>query len=68
MVEKIKGKYKIIYKNKQYNIKECFDDISYNNYNEDPIKIKLIFLNNTFKANKMFCNFDRLISALDKKK
>ena len=67
-MEKNKGKYKIIHKNKQHNTKEYFDDVSYNNYNEDPIKIKLIFLNNAFKASKMFCNCDRLISVLDNKK
>ena len=40
-INKNKGKYKIIYKNKKFKLKEYFEDID-KNYNNDLIRFKLI--------------------------
>jgi len=58
-VEKNKMIYKIIYKNKIYEIKEFLEDIHSNYPNEDSVTIKLMILNtNIINAEQMFegCN------------
>ena len=46
-VKKNKSKYKMVYKNRIYEIKEFLDDIDSKYRNKNFISIKLIILNNT---------------------
>ena len=60
---KNKNKCKIIYKNKNYELKEYFEDIDINYNNKDLIKFKIIFTNNNIDISYMFYNCDSLISV-----
>ena len=62
-INKNKGKYKIIYKNKEYVIKEYFEEIINNNYNDNNlIKIKIKIINNISNMSHMFEGCNTLIS------
>ena len=57
-----RNNFKIIYKNKIYELKEYFEDIDKNFNRKASIKIKLIFFNNIINFLDMFFNCDSLIS------
>ena len=60
-MNKNKGNYQIIYKNKEYKLNEYFDNID-NNYNiNDLIKIKLRIINNICNFSYMFKDCDKLL-------
>ena len=67
-INKNKDKCKIIYKNKEYKLKEYFEDIEKNyNYN-DLIKLKLRYFNNIIDISNMFEYCDKLLSFSDNHK
>lgn len=53
-VNKNYGKYKIIYMNKEFDLKEYFEDIEKNYINKNIIKLKLMFFNNIVDINYDF--------------
>ena len=61
-VKKNKSKYKMVYKNRIYEIKEFLDDIDSKYRNKNFISIKLIILNNTISLSYMFKECSSLIS------
>ena len=53
---------KIIYNNKEYDLKEYFDDIIVDYKNQDLIKIKLSHIDNICNASYMFAGCNSLLS------
>ena len=64
-VKNNKEKCKIIYNNKEYELKEYFDDIDKEYNNKDEIKIKLKGINSVTDMSKMFCVCETLSSLPD---
>ena len=64
-VERNRNKYKIIYNNKEYPLKEYFEEIDKNCEPGKKIKFKLRFLHNILDLYGMFYNCINLISIKD---
>ena len=64
-VENNKNRCRIIYKHREYELQEYFQDIEKNKYNEDLIQIKLVVIETLVDLSEMFYNCDRLISFID---
>ena len=64
-VDNNKKKCKIIYKNKEFELKEYFNDINKKYNNKDEIKIKLKGINNITNMSHMFYNCETLYSLSD---
>ena len=60
-----KSKCKLIYRNKEYDLKEYFEDIEQNYNKEENIKIKLKFILNIVDLSKMFEFCNHLLSMSD---
>jgi len=61
-VKRNKNKIKIIYKNKEYDLKEYLEDIDDKYNNLDYIKLKLRFIHNIINISEMFKDSDKLLS------
>ena len=67
-VERYRYKFKIIYHNKEYPLKEFFEEIDKNYEQGKEIKFKLRFLRNILNLRGMFSNCENLISMKDDRK
>ena len=67
-VNKNYGKFKIIYMNKGFNLKEYFEDVEKNYINKNIIKLKLMLFNNIVDINYIFEGCYSLISISDNSK
>ena len=65
---KNKNKCKIIFKNKQYDLKKYFEDIDIHYNHKDSIIFKLLFIHDFIDISRMFYNCDTLISISDNNK
>ena len=63
-----KNKFRIIYNNKQYQLKHFFEEIEKNFTSLKEIKCKLRFFHNILKLSGMFSNCSNLISIVDYEK
>jgi hypothetical protein len=67
-VNRNKGKYKIIYKNKEFELTDYFDDIDKNYKSNKIIKLKLRVIHNINNFCRMFFNCNKLLSIVDSTK
>ena len=64
-VKRNKNKFRIIYNNKEYQLKEFFEEIDKNCKSGEEIKLKLRFLHNILNLSKMFFNCLNLLLIID---
>ena len=64
-LERSRYKFKIVYNNKEYSLKEYFEEIDKNCEQGKEIKFKLRFLRNILNLSGMFLNCDNLILMKD---
>ena len=67
-VERNKNKFRIIYNNKEYQLKEFFEEIDENCEEEKEIKIKIRVFHNILNLSRMFLDCDKLLSIVDDEK
>ena len=67
-VKRNKNKFKIVYNNKEYALKEFFEEIDKNYKPGETIKFKLRIFNNILNLSEMFFNCDDLLAMKDDSK